>query len=287
MTDPTEDNVMPQSHQRSAALSIGLPAVGLGLVVAALIWGFQKAPTPQVPEPTAAPTAEVSAPQPVPPSVEQVAEPAPTDALAPEPEVTEAPALTVDALNALLPATSSGWGIEPLGTTFVQQANAIERGMAMIDNLRQGEVPYKLLPVARPKQAFSVISDGSANTVNTASFSRYNGLVRTLEGVNTAAMVAFYRQHEATFAAAWAALGYSNVTLEQAILASLESILLTPEIPLDARLIKKEANWIYEDKSIEALPALQKQVLRMGPENMQVMQNLARELRGAILDSAG
>ncbi len=286
MTDQTEDNVMPQSNQRSAALSIGLPAVGLGLVVAALIWGFQSADAAGTRANSSTHCGSFRATTGT-PSVEQVAEPATTDALAPEPEVTEAPALTVDALNALLPATSSGWGIEPLGTTFVQQANAIERGMAMIDNLRQGEVPYKLLPVARPKQAFSVISDGSANTVNTASFSRYNGLVRTLEGVNTAAMVAFYRQHETTFAAAWAALGYSNVTLEQAILASLESILLTPEIPLDARLIKKEANWIYEDKKHRSTPGVAKASASHGPENMQVMQNLARELRGAILDSAG
>lgn len=286
MSDQTEDNTVPQSNQRSAALSVGLPAIGLALVVAALIWGFQKAPTSQVPEPTAAPNAEVTAPQPATPSVEPVVEPSPDKAIAPEPLVAEEPAMTVTALNAVLPETAAGWGIEPLGTTFVQRANAIERGMAMIDNLRQGEVPYKLLPVARPKQAFGVIADGSAVTIDAASFSRYNGLVRTLEGVNIEAMVALYRQHESTFAAAWAALGYSNVTLEQAILASLESILLTPEFPLDARLIKKEANWIYEDKSIEALPALQKQLLRMGPENMQVIQNLARELRGAILDTA-
>lgn len=286
MSDQTEDNAVPQSNQRSAALSIGLPAIGLALVVAALIWGFEQAPTPQAPEPTAATNAEVNAPQPAPSLVEQVAEPSPDKAIAPEPMVTKEPAMTVDALNALLTETASGWGIEPLGTTFVQQANAIERGMAMIDNVRQGEVPYKLLPVARPKQAFSVVADGSAVTMNPESFARYHGLVRTLEGVDIEAVVTFYRQHESTFAAAWAALGYSNVTLEQAILASLESILLTPDVPLDARLVRKEANWLYEDKSIEALPALQKQLLRMGPENMQAVQNVARELRGAILDSA-
>ena len=61
-------------------------------------------------------------------------------------------------------------------------------------------------------------------------------------------------------------------------------ILLAPTTDLEARLYKDEANWRYEDDSLETLPALQKQLMRMGPANAEKIQDKARELRGAMLD---
>jgi hypothetical protein len=39
------------------------------------------------------------------------------------------------------------------------------------------------------------------------------------------------------------------------------------------------------DPELEALSSLQKQVLRMGPKNSEIIQAKARELRGAVLES--
>ena len=61
-------------------------------------------------------------------------------------------------------------------------------------------------------------------------------------------------------------------------------IMLAPDTNLEARLIKVEANWIYEDEALESLPPIQKQIMRMGPDNAEKVQAKARELRGALLD---
>jgi hypothetical protein len=45
-----------------------------------------------------------------------------------------------------------------------------------------------------------------------------------------------------------------------------------------------EANWVYEDPALEALSPLQKQLMRMGPDNAERVKEKARELRGALLD---
>ena len=60
--------------------------------------------------------------------------------------------------------------------------------------------------------------------------------------------------------------------------------MLTPATNVEARLIKDESNWIYEDEALESLSALQKQIMRMGPENADKIQAKARELRGALMD---
>jgi hypothetical protein len=48
--------------------------------------------------------------------------------------------------------------------------------------------------------------------------------------------------------------------------------------------MRREANWVYMDPELEALSSLQKQVLRMGPENADIVQQKARDIRGAMLD---
>ena len=59
----------------------------------------------------------------------------------------------------------------------------------------------------------------------------------------------------------------------------------TPELDLgEARLIRKEAVWIFEDPAIEGLAPIQKQVLRMGPANAEVVKAKAAEARGLWLD---
>ena len=286
MSEQTENDTLRQASQRSAAITIGLPAIGLVLIVAALLWGFRGSQAPVTLEPSSASTKPAPILESVAPVETPLPESTPATTPTPAPQVNVPPSLTVDALNKLLPDRASSWGIGPLGTTISQQSNAIERSVAMIDNLRQGEVPYKLLPVARPKQAFSILDNGLAVTVNPESYARYNGLIQTLGGLNITGTVTFFRQHEATLNEAWAALGYADMSLEQAIITALDTMLLTPEVPSNARLLKKEANWVYEDETLEALPAIQKQLIRMGPENSAALQSLARELRGAILDSA-
>jgi hypothetical protein len=63
-------------------------------------------------------------------------------------------------------------------------------------------------------------------------------------------------------------------------------IVSTPEIDLsEARLIRKEAVWIYEDPAVEGLAPLQKQILRMGPDNALIVKAVAGQTRNIWLST--
>ena len=65
---------------------------------------------------------------------------------------------------------------------------------------------------------------------------------------------------------------------------TLDLVIATPEVDLsEARLIRKEAVWIFEDPAIEGLAPMQKQVLRMGPENAKILKAKAAQMRGLWL----
>ncbi|WP_435215245.1 DUF3014 domain-containing protein [Luminiphilus sp. nBUS_16] len=287
MTTETDQNLPPQKS------NAGIILAGVGFVVLCgiLYWGFmQEKPAPT---PVEAPVTPVAPPVVTPEAV--VTEQAPASISEPtlEPEVVladevktiiEAPAITLPESDAViteyLPQLNSGM----LGQQFAMSSNALERGVAIVDNLRMGNVPYKLLPVGRPSVKFPFQDSGLAVTLDPVGFERYNGLADTLAGVNVAAVVTLYDMLSGVLEEVWSGLGYGDTTFDDAALGALNMILLAPATDLEARLYKDEANWRYEDDSLETLPALQKQLMRMGSGNAEKVQDKARELRGALLD---
>ena len=286
-------NPEADQHSPPQKSNTGIILAGVGFVVLCgiLYWGFmQEEPAPTPVEPPVTPVAPpVATPEAIvieqPPASISESAPEPEAALADEVEtIIDAPAVTLPESDAViteyLPQLNSGM----LGQQFAMSSNALERGVAIVDNLRMGNVPYKLLPVGRPSVKFPFQDNGLAVTLDPLGFERYNGLADTLAGVNVAAVVTLYDLLSSLLEEVWSGLGYGDTTFDDAALGALNMVLLAPATDLEARLYKDEANWRYEDDSLETLPALQKQLMRMGPENAEKIQDKARELRGALLD---
>ena len=167
---------------------------------------------------------------------------------------------------------------------FVAGDYVVERAVAIIDALRRGEVPYKLLPVGKPSTTFPISDNGLRVTLDTAGFSRYDGFAQWVGGLDTPALVSLLNDYEMIATQALTRMGVTDFDIRSALLAATTQILSTPQVSVDAELMRREANWVYMDPELEALSSLQKQVLRMGPENADIVQQKARDIRGALLD---
>lgn len=167
---------------------------------------------------------------------------------------------------------------------FVAGDYVVERAVAIIDALRRGEVPYKLLPVGKPSTTFPISDNGLRVTLDTAGFSRYDGFAQWIGGLDTPALVSLLNDYEMIATQALTRMGVTDFDIRSAVLAATTQILSTPQVSVDAELMRREANWVYMDPELEALSSLQKQVLRMGPENADIVQQKARDIRGALLD---
>ena len=167
---------------------------------------------------------------------------------------------------------------------FVAGDYVVERAVAIIDALRRGEVPYKLLPVGKPSTPFPISDNGLRVTLDTAGFSRYDGFAQWVDGLDTPALISLLNDYERIATQALTRMGVTDFDIRSALLAATTQILSTPQVAVDAELMRREANWVYMDPELEALSSLQKQVLRMGPENADIVQQKARDIRGALLD---
>ena len=166
---------------------------------------------------------------------------------------------------------------------FVAGDYVVERSVAIIDALRRGEVPYKLLPVGKPASVFPTLEDGVRVTMNPAGFARYDGFANWVNSLDVAAIMAVFNDYESLATTALSRMGVNDFDIRGAALAATTHILATPTLPENAELVRDEANWAYKDPALESLTPLQKQVLRMGPDNAGLVQQKARDLRGALL----
>lgn len=213
-------------------------------------------------------------------------EPEPVPVFIPEPVEPPAPVVTEatadDYAREIVDAFNGGKALKQ----FVAGNYVVERTVAIIDALRRGEVPYKLLPVAKPANAFPISDNGLRVTMDPAGFSRYDRFANWVNSLKVDAIVAAFNDYESVATTALSNMGVTDFDVRGAALAATTQILATPTLPDDVELMRNEANWVYMDPELESLTALQKQVLRMGPENAELVQQKARELRGALLGDA-
>lgn len=220
------------------------------------------------------------------------------NAIATEEEITEASAepFLPETVTPPLPplgesddAVRDALGAIPLGTPgqqYLLTSNIIERSSSALYLMAQGDVPYKLLPIARPKIPFPISDDGLKVTADPAGFSRYDTLSGWLRQIDITAVIESLQWLLPLFREAWSFYGDSSDGFDAAIVNTLDAIVSTPEIDMsEARLIRKEAVWIYEDPAVEALPPLQKQILRMGPDNALIIKAVAGQTRDIWLSS--
>ena len=165
-----------------------------------------------------------------------------------------------------------------IGQQYLIPSNIIERSASLIYLTSKGDVPYKLLPVARPAKPFSISDDGTQVVADASGFARYDSLAQWLESLDLSTILSSLQPFLPLFREAWSYYGEPPEDFDFAVVIALDLIASTPSVDTtEARLIKKEAVWVYEDPSIEGLAPIQKQVLRMGPENAAVVKAKADE----------
>jgi hypothetical protein len=250
--------------------------VAAGVVVLTGIWPQEDTaivePTPVAPAPPEKETPPINLPEPAIPAVIPAPEPA-VEAL---PSLFESDDAVRDALAEI-----------PLGTAgqqYLMPSNIIERSASLIYLTAQGDVPYKLLPIARPKAPFTIIDDGTQVVADPEGFARYDPITRWVESLDSAAIIDAFARFLPLFREAWGFYGEDPAYFDLAVIETLDTIIATPEIGItDERLIRKEAIWIYESPTIESLAPVQKQILRMGPSNAEVIKQKAVQVRALWL----
>jgi hypothetical protein len=171
----------------------------------------------------------------------------------------------------------------------------ISKLVSTIDALSGEEVPGNIIPVQGPGGETQATSDGFTDAVNPetglpeplyifdpVNFQRYTAQVEVLESIDTDQLVANYRHYYPLLQQSWRELGHADSEFEDRLIEVIDELLAAPEPEQPVQLIRPEAYYEFADPELEALPAGQKILIRMGPSNASRVKTKLEEIRSAI-----
>ena len=273
---PTQDYIKSDYAMKIIALLLGLLIVG-GLIYYVInqpeILSIKKEPEPLVFKETKQAEPTVSSPEPASeiPTITE-SETTPTFVL---PSLDESDAETKKKINNL---TADG----SLSNWFHSE-HLVRRGVTFIDGLSRGLQLNKMHKSPTPKGKFLVVKEGDKLWLNRENYQRYGYLINVIQAIDSDKLVKVFHQFRPLLEEAYGELGQAPKKLDNAVISALNQILSAPINNDPIELTQESVQYKYANPKLEALPPIQKQLLRMGPENTQIIQNKVRLLREKLL----
>jgi len=258
-----------------------------GVAIITLVTLIYLAFTFEAPEGTT--TIIIQPPAVQPPVVETVPEPA-------QPAVEEQPVIDVEVVVEEVPPAeiielpslnnSDTFALDRLNqlqsgselVAFLVDEQVIRRFVVLVDNVSKGTLPQSNLSYRAIASEMPVNSlDDNLFVMDESGFARFNQAVNAINAIDAGQAMALYRLFSPLFQQAYAELGYRDVDFEDTLRRAVRSALNTDEIEGPFQLVKPSVMYLYADTNIESMQDIQKQIIRLGPENVEKLKTKMRQ----------
>lgn len=165
---------------------------------------------------------------------------------------------------------------------WLAQDDLVRRFAGVLDNATRGEIPTRQIAFLAPAAKYPVRTEGERVFVDPAGYGRYDAFVDTVLSVPPEQAAALLRTLAPLLREALAELGVARPDPLAAVRAALRQALQTPDVPDEIELVQPKVLYKYADPALEALPPLQKQLMRMGPTNLERVKSHLREVLGYL-----
>jgi hypothetical protein len=260
-TDVVAPHSVEQPDQATWIVLIALFLIAAALTSYAVLW--RRTAVPLSPAATVTtPPAPAVAPKPAGPLVEAEKIPLP-------------PLSETDALVRQLVVKLTS---HPKALAWLATNGLIENFTVATLNVSEGKTPVVHLRTLAPQARFSVLKTDRGFIVDPKSFHRYDEYAAAVSGLDPANTARLYLTLKPRITDAYRALGFPEGDFDTVLESAFKNLLSTPAIAGDVALREKVLSYQFVDPEIESLTTAQKQLLRMGPDNMRRVQDQLREI---------
>lgn len=217
------------------------------------------------------PAEDTSLQAPPPPATESIP---PTASL----EALNLPSLELDKSDEILRRLAQDISSHPGLSQWMKTRELIRRFVAAVDNVANGLSPKSQVDFFAPKGEFKAVRREGGLVILQASYDRYNPVADVIISLDARASARLYTALKPILQQAYTELGYPDADFHDTLTQAIAELLSTPVVEGRVLLEKKVASYAYVDETLEGLSQAQKQFLRMGPDNVQIIQTKLREL---------
>lgn len=193
----------------------------------------------------------------------------------------------LDQMDTFLRALLGGLSSSPELARWLATDGLIRQMANAIDRVSRGFSPARDLSVLKPAGTFATQGSRERLTIEPASYRRYDPLAAIVSSADARRVAEAYRTIQPRLDEAYRALGRTEGSVDNAVSVALQVLIETPEIRGPVRITHGPgATYAFADPELEKLRPVQKQLLRMGPENVARIQERLKEIKQAIDGSA-
>jgi hypothetical protein len=264
----SEDAPLRVPPPRSANYRVWAAALAAALVVAAGVWYItprKQPPAPPARTVPAAPQAPVSE-RPAAPLVRAAAIDLP-----PLPQ-------TDPIVRELVARLSS----HPTIAAWLATKGLIANFTLVTLTIAEGRTPARLLRPIAPRGRFRTTSSRDGLFVDPRSYERYNPHAEAIAALDPAGTASLYLTLKPRITDAYKELGFPDGDFDRVLERAIGVLLQTPALDEATMLVPKGVTYAYIDPSIQSLPPAQKQLLRLGPRNGQIVRGKLEEVAALL-----
>lgn len=283
------------SNEEQVSTSMTKFVIPVVVVIAAV--GGYLAFSGSEPEPTPAPVVVQEQPKPEPvveepepvvePEPQVFEEPAPVEEVVVEPEAPAEPEITLPLLDESDPEVRKDlleavWN-QDFAAMLVSE-DLIRKTVVFVDNIANNSIERDFTVLKGPSQRFQVITtDADETVIDPSSYNRYDIYIAMLESLNENDLRRLYDKYQPLVQEVYSELGYPDKDFRDTLLKAINNVLDTPDITGIVEVAQPKVMYEFKDEDLEALTSVEKQVLRMGPDNAKKLKVVLKKFRRALI----
>ena len=216
-------------------------------------------------------------PQPAAPPAPVIQHPIP-----PEAEQQQAPLPPLDQSDPVVRDSLTGLLGKPAVAKFLVPHEIVRDFVVTVDNLPRKKVAAELRPLQPTAGDTAVDTQAGQTILSDQNYARYAPLMQVVSAADPKALAGIYFRLYPLFQQAYENLGYPGKYFNDRLVLAIDSLLATPNVPGPIYLVRPKVFYQFSDPKLEALPAGQKLLIRMGPQNASIIKAKLQQFRAVI-----
>jgi hypothetical protein len=172
--------------------------------------------------------------------------------------------------------------LSPGMSEWLKQDDLVRRFAVVIDNARVGDYPRRQLAFLTPAAKFPVLQQGDRMLLDPDGYHRFDTFVDTAISIDPQRAATLLRTLAPLLVEALQELGAKDPDPFTAMREGIDQILATPDLEGDIEVVQPKVYYQFADANLEALKPLQKQLLRMGPQNLARIKSYLMQVKGYL-----
>ncbi len=172
-------------------------------------------------------------------------------------------------------------GLKP----WLNTQHVIRKFLVIINDFSQGLRIHKHMSFMTLNQPFKVGRDRHGLFMDPAGYHRYDALAKAIDGIDVPVAMVIYDKYRPLLLEVFSGFGYPDShQLEDLFRKSAAEILEAPVIKDRISLYRPSVRYKFSSPKLESLSPVQKQMIRMGPDNTLIIQHKVRSLIEALIN---